>query len=273
MQAQTSWSPPSGTLGRLTLDARARAEALLPGDGDLRTRALATPAGPGLAEALRRSTTVGVIAEIKRRSPSRGDLDNTMDAPARARDLVAAGATAISVLTEPAAFGGSNADLVQVRRAVSCPVLRKDFHVHPLQLWEARSLGASAGLLIARALGREETRFLAESAREAGIEALVEVRDERELDWALEAGALLIGVNRRNLETLEMEPEVLERVLPRIPSNCVAIAESGIAGRADVEAVARLGADAVLVGSLLSTAGSPGTTAAGLTGVARSGRT
>lgn len=231
----------------------------------------ATP-GPGLASSIADRDTVAVIGEIKRRSPSRGVMDPSMDAAARARELVSVGAAAISVLTEPAEFGGSNDDLIQVLGAVSCPVLKKDFHVHPLQIWEARALGASAALLIARALGREETRFLAESAREAGIEALIEVRDEKELDWALEARAVLIGVNRRNLETLEMESDVLERLLPRIPSGCIAIAESGISSRADVEAVALLGADAVLVGSLLSTARDARSEAAALQGVRRAAR-
>lgn len=152
---------------------------------------------------------------------------------------------------------------------MSCPVLKKDFHVHPLQLWEARALGASAALLIARALGPEETAFLTESAREAGVEPLIEVRDEAELEWAVEAGATLIGVNRRNLETLQMEPGVLDRILPRVPAGCVAIAESGILSRADVEAVAALGTDAVLVGSLFSTSENAGQSAGSLAGVAR----
>jgi len=196
-------------------------------------------------------------------------MDLSMVAASRAVDLANAGATAISVLTEPDSFGGSNQDLTDVLAAVSCPVLKKDFHVHPLQLWEARGLGASAALLIARALGPEETAFLAESARDAGIEPLIEVRDEAELEWAIDAGAVLIGVNRRNLETLVMEADVLDRVLPRIPAGCVAIAESGIQGRADVEAAAGLGADAVLVGSLFSTSADAAHSAGSLDGVPR----
>jgi indole-3-glycerol phosphate synthase len=238
----------------------------------IRVRANESAAPPGFASALRSSPGVAVIGEIKRGSPSRGVMDAALDARTRALELVAAGASAISVLTEPADFGGRNEDIRAVRAAVDCPVLRKDFLVHPLQVWESRALGASAALLIARALGPEETRFLADAAREAGVEPLVEVRDESELEWALDAGAVLIGVNRRNLETLAMETEVLERLLPRIPAGCVAIAESGITSRADVESVARLGADAVLVGSLFSTSPDAARDARALIGVERQGR-
>lgn len=249
--------------------ARTRAQALEATSAALRTSAAAAPAPASLAAALRASDRVSLIAEIKRRSPSRGSMDEAMVAASRAVDLVSAGAAALSVLTEPDSFGGSNRDLLDVVAAVSCPVLKKDFHVHPLQLWEARALGASAALLIARALGPEETAFLTESAREAGVEPLIEVRDEAELEWAVEAGATLIGVNRRNLETLQMEPGVLDLILPRVPAGCVAIAESGILSRADVEAVAALGADAVLVGSLFSTSENAGQSAGSLAGVAR----
>jgi indole-3-glycerol phosphate synthase len=119
-------------------------------------------------------------------------------------------------------------------------LLKKDFHVHPVQMFEARVHGASAALLIVRALGPDDTRILADAAREAGVEAVFEVRDETELACALDAGAAVIGVNRRNLETPALEPEVLTRILPMIPASCVAIAESGISGRNDVEQVAVL---------------------------------
>ena len=195
-----------------------------------------------------------------------------MDVTVRARDYAAGGAVAISVLTEPAEFGGSNEDLIRVRAAVTCPVLRKDFHVDPVQVLEARAIGASAVLLIVRALGPSGTRTMSAAARDAGIEALFEVRDEAELEWALEAGGELIGVNRRNLESLAMEPDVLERLLPAIPATCVAIAESGIRLRADVAAVATLGVDAVLVGGALSTSAGASDAVRALTGYPRTGR-
>lgn len=270
MQARTAWQAPVGTLGRLTAQAVARGARL--DHSDLKARAQETPAGPSLAAALRACRGVAVIAEVKRRSPSKGSLDESINAADRAQQFVRGGATAISVLTEPGDFGGTNQDLTDVRAAVHCPVIRKDFHVAPVQVLEARSLGASAALLIVRALGPDDTARMADAAREAGIEAVFEVRSEDELQWALDAGADLIGVNRRNLETLEMEPEVLDRVLPLIPAGCIAIAESGISTRADVEVVARLGADAVLVGSFLSRAGDVVASVADLCGVTREAR-
>ena len=176
------------------------------------------------------------------------------------------------MLTEPSEFNGSSEDLTTVRAMVSTPLLKKDFHVHPVQMLEARACGAAAALLIVRALGPDDTRVMADAARQAGVEAVFEVRDEVELASALDAGATIIGVNRRNLETLEMEPDVITRLLPLIPSSCVAIAESGISSRSDVEEVARLGADAVLVGSSLSLASDPQDAVARLTGVTRVSR-
>jgi indole-3-glycerol phosphate synthase len=212
---------------------------------------------------------VAVIAEVKRRSPSKGTLDDTIDAPRRARQYHDGGARAISVLTEPSEFGGSSEDLRLVRQLVSCPLIKKDFHVLPVQMFEARAIGASAALLIVRALGPDDTRIMADAARQAGIEPVFEVRDETELAWAVAAGATVIGVNRRNLETLEMEPNVISRLIPMIPATALAIAESGISTRVDVEAVATLGADAVLVGSALSLSRTPQQAVAGLIDVPR----
>jgi len=195
-----------------------------------------------------------------------------MDAVKRARQYVEGGASALSILTEPAEFGGSSADLEAVRCVLSAPLLKKDFHVRPVQMFEARAIGASAALLIVRALGPDDTSVMADAARTAGIEALFEIRDENELGWALDAGAIVVGVNRRNLETLVMEPGVVERLLPAIPPSCIAIAESGLSTRADVEAVAALGADAVLVGSSLSVATDASAAVKALTGVTRSAR-
>jgi indole-3-glycerol phosphate synthase len=226
------------------------------------------PAAPSFIGALE-STTVSVIAEIKRRSPSKGALDESIDAGQRARLYAEGGASALSILTEPSEFGGSLDDLKAARVATSIPLLRKDFHVHPVQLFEARASGASAALLIVRALGPDDTRMMADAAREAGIEAVFEIRDENELAWALDARAAVIGVNRRNLETLEMEDGVIEQLIPEVPPYLFAIAESGVASRGDVERAAELGADAVLVGSSLSLSADPKQAVATLTGVPR----
>jgi indole-3-glycerol phosphate synthase len=213
-----------------------------------------------------------VLAEIKRRSPSKGAINDGLDAPLRAREYVAGGAAALSILTEPTSFGGSNDDLIAVRAAVSVPLLRKDFHVAPVQLLEARALGAAAALLIARALSPDELPPLVRLAHEIGLEALVEVRDEHELERALAAGARIVGVNTRNLETLAVDAATAERLLPKIPAEVVAIHESGIAIRADVERASAAGADAVLVGAALSASSDPVAAVRDLCGVPRRGR-
>ena len=192
-----------------------------------------------------------------------------MNAADQAAAYASAGARAISVLTEPAHFAGSNDDLMAVRAAVSVPVLKKDFHVEPIQLVEAKALGASAALLIVRALGPELLPQLMSTARELALEVLVEVRDEAELELALNAGATIVGINNRNLETLAIDAATSERLLGSVPSRVVAIAESGVAGRADVERIAKAGADAVLVGSSVSAAANPEEAVRCLTGVPR----
>ena len=233
--------------------------------------AAGAPVVPSLADALRASS-VTVLAEIKRRSPSRGAINATLDAASRARCYVEGGAAALSVLTEPVEFGGSNEDLAVVGAAVAVPLLKKDFHVAPLQLVEARALGAAAALLIVRALAPDELPALVRIARELQLETLVEIRDERELERALDAGARVIGVNTRNLETLEVDVRTAERLLPRIPADVVAVHESGVASRADVERAAATGADAVLVGSALSAAADAVSAVRALGGVARRDR-
>lgn len=268
MQAFSHWAPPSGTLGRIVAEAASRAEALRPRARELERQAAAEPAGPSLAAALRAST-VAVLAEVKRRSPSRGMIREGIDAATQAGAYVAGGARGISVLTEPAHFGGSADDLVAVRAAVPAPVLKKDFHVDVLQLLEARALGASAVLLIARALDPALLLALSREAAELGLEVLVEVRDEGELARALETDAALIGVNNRNLETLAIDPATSERLIPAIPRERIAIAESGIATRDDVARVAAAGADAVLVGSSISAAADPAAAVRGLADVGR----
>jgi indole-3-glycerol phosphate synthase len=195
---------------------------------------------------------VCVIAELKRSSPSKGALNLALSAPDRAREYVSGGAAALSVLTEPSEFGGALEDLVEVRRHVSVPLLRKDFHVDEAQIWEGRVAGAAAILLIARALEPSRVEALCRAVMEAGMEPLVEVRTEGELELAVRLKAPLIGVNARNLETLVIDTGIVDALLPQIPPDRIAIAESGILTALDVGRVASRGADAVLVGSALS---------------------
>lgn len=269
MQARVQWTAPTGALGRLIEGARYRVQRL--GDErDWEEQALSSPKPPSLATALR-SDAVSVIAELKRRSPSKGALNESMAVAERAQLYEEGGASALSILTEPSEFGGSLHDLEMVRASTSLPLLRKDFHVHAIQMFEARASGASAALLIVRALGPDDTRLLSDAARAAGIDAVFEVRDDTELMWALDAQATIIGVNRRNLETLEMEDGVIEQIIPLIPPHILAVAESGVSTRADVERAAEAGADAVLVGSALSLSTDPRQAVAELCGVPRRG--
>lgn len=272
MQAYSSWQAPAGTLGRIVAEARARAEALRAAAAGLEAGAAAAPPAPSLAESLRGGGCVAVLAEVKRASPSKGRINAALDAPAQARAYETGGARGVSVLTEPVHFGGTLEDLEQVRRAVRIPALRKDFHVDRLQLVEARGAGASAVLLIARALAPAALRDLAAEAHGLGLEVLVEIRDEEELDRALETDAALIGVNNRNLETLRIDLAVSERLVPRIPRDRVAIFESGVVSAAEVERAAAAGADAVLVGSSVSASPDPAAAVRALAGVARGAR-
>jgi len=269
VQAVSRWTPPTGTLGRICAEAAARCEALRGRRAELERLAETTPAGPSLRAALEGAPAVAVIAEIKRASPSRGAIRLEIDAAAQARAYQEGGAAAISVLTEPLHFAGRPADLTTVRAAVSLPALKKDFHVAPVQLLEARALGASAALLIARAVSPRVLRELVDEATRLGIEPLVEVRDLSELERALEAGASLIGVNNRDLETLVIDSSTVERIVPRVPPTCVAIAESGMREAPDVERAARAGADAVLVGSAFALDADPAAAVRRLTGVGR----
>jgi indole-3-glycerol phosphate synthase len=271
-QAYQSWTPPGGTLGELVAAARARAELLATAAGDLERSALSAGSVPSLAAALRRGPEVALIAEIKRASPSRGSIRPELDAASRAAAYSRGGAAAISVLTEPDRFTGSDEDLREAANASGLPTLKKDFHVAPVQLLQARALGASAALLIARALDQPALQDLIQAAKHVGLETVVEVRDLEELERALSAGARIIGVNNRNLETLRMESGVVEAVIPRIPPDRVAIAESGYSDRASVEGAAACGADAILIGSYLSAAHDPEAAVRRLTGVRKVSR-
>jgi indole-3-glycerol phosphate synthase len=200
---------------------------------------------------------VSVIAEVKRASPSRGAMAAIDDPAALAGDYEAGGARVISVLTEQRRFGGSLDDLASVRRAVQIPVLRKDFVISSYQLWEARAYGADLVLLIVAALEQSALVSLVERALSIGLLPLVEVHADDELDRAVDAGASVIGVNARNLSTLEMDRSIFCRLAPRIPDGVVKIAESGVRGPHDLLAYAACGADAVLVGESLVTEKDP----------------
>ena len=260
------WSPPGGTLGRLVRQAWDRAATLEEHPERVAPASADSQNAPSLREALLKST-VGVIAELKRSSPSKGMINARIDARRQSIAYETGGAAAISVLTEPASFGGSDADVRQVKAAISLPVLKKDFHVSELQLIEARQLGASAALIIVRAMEPGRVMMLASAARDIGLEIVFEIRDENELRVALDAGAEIIGVNNRNLETLEIDSTTVERIVPLIPGSCVAIAESGYSTRHHIEVAARAGADAVLVGSSISAADDPVAAVMELTGV------
>jgi indole-3-glycerol phosphate synthase len=268
VQALSAWKPPTGTLGELTDEARARAATLTPRAAELSRASAEASAPPGFGAALRGSQ-VAVIAEVKRSSPSKGQINPGLDVDKQVRAYERGGAAAISILTEPRRFGGSNEDLVRARASVRIPVLKKDFHVEVVQILEARALGASAALVIARAVPPSRLKELIDAGRDIGIEILVEVRDADELDRALSLDAQLIGVNNRNLETLEIDPETSLRLLPMIPRGIVAIAESGVRSASDVARIAAAGGDAVLVGSQLSASSSPEALVRTLTGVAR----
>ncbi len=237
------------------LDVRRAAEPL----DALAARAAAsrTPQGGWFASRLARPGTVNVIAECKRRSPSRGVLAATYDPVSQATAYERAGAAAISVLTEPSFFDGSLAHLAAVRAAVAVPLLRKDFIVDEYQLLEARVAGADAVLLIVSALTPAEVARLHVASAAMGFAVLVEVHDEAELDTAVSAGAAIIGVNNRNLRTLAVDTTVSERLGPRIPKGVVAVSESGLSGADDLARMHAAGYSAFLVGERLMGAGDP----------------
>jgi indole-3-glycerol phosphate synthase len=247
-------------LARAVADARSDAERRaerLPMDA-LRAAAAGLPAPRGLRAAVRRGPEgPRLIAEVKRRSPSRGDIRIDLDPAALAAAYAAGGASAVSVLTEPRHFAGSPDDLLAVRAAVDLPVLRKDFVTCAYQVWEARAWGADAVLLIVAALDPPSLRDLLEEAATAGLDALVEVHTVPEAEMAAAAGATLVGVNARDLATLEVDPGRFAAVRQAVPAGTVLVAESGIRDQAGVRAAAGAGADAVLVGEALVRADDP----------------
>jgi indole-3-glycerol phosphate synthase len=211
----------------------------------------------GFANAISLTPHLAVIAEIKRRSPSKGDLNAEMDASVMALNYQLGGASCLSVLTDEPHFGGSVADLQTARNACSLPVIRKDFTVDARDVCDARIMGADCVLLIAAALTPNELSEFLALARRIDIDALVEVHDETELEIAVDAGATLIGVNQRDLVTFKVDQERAVRMGSLIPSHLVKVAESGVRGRDDAVALRAAGYDAVLVGEHLVTAEDP----------------
>ena len=194
-----------------------------------------------------------VIAEVKRSSPSKGSLSSITDPAALAEQYQIAGASVISVLTEERRFKGSLADLTAVRSRVSIPILRKDFMVDEYQFFEARAHGADVVLLIVAALAKSQLRDFYDLATDLGMAVLIEVHTADELERAMEISPRIIGVNSRNLKTLEVNPSAFAELIPRIPNEVIRVAESGISRRADVEFAQSHGADAILVGEALVT--------------------
>lgn len=218
---------------------------------------------------------INVIAECKRRSPSKGVLRTEYDPVAIATAYAAAGAAAISVLTEPTFFDGALEHLAAVRAAVEVPLLRKDFIVSEYQLLEAKLAGADAVLLIAAALRPAELKVLHDHATRHGLDALVEVHDARELAIAVDAGARIVGVNNRNLRTLQVDVQASEALIAQIPGDIVAVSESGLQGSDDVLRLRALGYRAFLIGETFMTATEPGAALRALlagTSVAANGR-
>lgn len=241
----------SSVLDRIVEAKRVEVAALAPRAAELRARAAEAPAPPDFEAALRGGAHVAVIAEVKRRSPSAGEIRPDTRAADVARAYERAGAAAVSVLTDREFFGGSLDDLTECRAAVRVPLLRKDFIIDPLQVYEARAAGASAVLLIVRILEDAALRDLAALSLELGLGVLVEVHDEAELDRAAAAGAGIIGINNRDLATFVTDLETTVRLAPRAPAGALVVAESGIAVAGDVARVGAAGAGAVLVGESL----------------------
>ena len=218
-------------------------------------KSMSAPAPRGFASRLRQDSTnnLAVIAEIKRRSPSRGSLNSELDPTLIAQSYEEGGASCLSVLTDADFFGGSVSDLQQARLSVNLPVLRKDFTVSRHDICDTRIMGADCVLLIAAALSKSELTEFFKFSIELGLDALVEVHDETELILAIESGATLIGVNQRDLHTFQVDHQRAVRMAAMIPTNVVRVAESGVKTRDDAQSLRDAGYDAVLVGESLVT--------------------
>jgi indole-3-glycerol phosphate synthase len=223
----------------------------------LMARVSSMPPAKDLEAALRAAEPPALIAEVKRASPSAGVIAEDVNPSVLARGYQAGGAAAVSVLTEPRHFQGSLADLQAVRSSVSIPVLRKDFLIHPAQVIEARASGADAVLLIVAALTDAQLGALLEAARDVGLAALVETHSDEDLDRAIQSDARIIGVNARDLETLDVDVKGALARIGRVPGDRISVLESGISTRANVDAALEAGASAILVGEALMRAEDP----------------
>ncbi|MEI6223778.1 MAG: indole-3-glycerol phosphate synthase TrpC [Deltaproteobacteria bacterium] len=254
----------SEILARKALEVEDR-RAALP-ERELEARAVDAPPTRPLEAALSpRGGPVRIVAEVKRASPSAGAIDAGLDAPAQAARYAAAGAAAVSVLTDGPGFGGSLDDLQAARARVSIPLLRKDFVLERYQLLEARVRGADAALLIVSALPGDLLRRRLDDCAGLGLSALVEVHDLAEAEVAVRAGARIVGVNNRDLRTFKVDLAASEAVLPALPEGVLGIAESGVRTPADVARLRRAGAANFLVGEALVRASDPGALLAGMT--------
>lgn len=263
--------PRQDILTTIVATKRREIDALRPRATELRDRAADVPPPRDFRGALIRER-VAVIAEVKRRSPGAGEIRPGLDPGALSRVYEDAGAAALSVLTDREYFGGGLEDLSRAREAVAIPALRKDFVLDPLQVLEARGAGADAILLIVRILEDGPLRELRELAESLGMEALVEVHTDGELDRALASGAHIVGVNNRDLRTFRTDLAVTEALLPRLPDRGVLVSESGIRSGADVARLGSAGVHAVLVGESILRARDPGTKVTELAGHPRAAR-
>ena len=264
--------PRKNILDRIVETKLREVEELRPREADLRARAADASPPRDFHRALAEGPSVALIAEVKRRSPGAGPIRPDLDPVALARSYEAAGASALSVLTDRKYFAGSLDDLGRIRDEVGIPLLRKDFTLDPLQVLEARAGGADAILLIVRILGDGPLRELRLVAEALGMAALVEAHDEAEVERALASGARILGVNNRDLSTFQTRLETTLDLLEGIPADVVLVSESGIRTGEDVARLGGHGVDAVLVGESLLRAPDPGAAAATMTGRTRTRR-
>lgn len=261
-----------GILAAIVETKRAEVRRLAERADDLERAARAAPTARPFRAALEQPERVALIAECKRRSPGAGDIRPGLDPAELVRAYARAGAAALSVLTDGPWFGGSADDLVSARSATSIPVLRKDFTIDPLQLLEARAMGADAVLLIVRILDDAALADLHATARGLGMDVLVEVHDRAELERALRLDVDLVGINNRDLSTFRTDLATTARLLDDVPDGVVVVSESGIHTASDVERLGAAGVDAILVGEALLRAAEPGAAAAALAGAGKRGR-
>ena len=263
---------PSRILDRIVETKRREVQALLEDEEVLERKASDAPRTRSLMAALTSQGEVSLMAEVKRRSPGAGDIRPDLEPARLALGYEEAGAAAVSVLTDARYFGGSLKDLRAVRGAVGIPVFQKDFVLHRVQLLEARAAGADGVLLIARILSDVELAELHREALDLGLTPLVEVHSREEMDRGLEAGAVLLGINNRNLQTFTTSLEVTLSLLPLVPPEVAVVSESGIRTAAQVDRLGGAGVDGVLVGETLLRAGDPGRAAGELARRPRVGR-